>query len=527
MTTGLGTSRVPARETPRRGFPDSACTRHTGTVTRRGRPRVAAPGRGAPTRGTGVLGRCRPCTDPARHGESRAHADPCPAPARRPHQIAYTRDAPAYDSRTSAFDTYRRQLVDLLPLQRGDIVLDVGCGTGLASSRSAAGSAPRARSSASTPRGDARDGRRPGDRSRLEQRGAGRRHRSSGRCSRPSRTTRCSAPPTTSCSPTDALDNVLAHVRDGGTVAATGGKWAAAVGDRPERGHPGAARAVRARLRRVRPPWGHLEARLAPMRVQEIAMGGGYLASGTVPPRAVPLAVRPAGPRRRARPLAGGRHARLTRSSPDTRRSPAAAVSAARIAAVGPGAAGHQLDLLDGLVQQHLQPACDPASPRPLPPRRARSATERRSRRAPRSPGPRRRPASASAAPAGSVEMTTSAEGSATSGKPPTIRGASPRRSAVGRAGRRPGPGRARAPSAPSRPACAGPRAPPGRCRPRRARRPGRPRAIPTSRSVVDDPRDVGVRGQPPAVPPDQRVRRADRRARRGRRRRPRPAPRA
>ena len=46
-------------------------------------------------------------------------------------QTAYTRDASAYDTRTSAFETYRRRLVDLLPLRRGDVVLDVGCGTGL------------------------------------------------------------------------------------------------------------------------------------------------------------------------------------------------------------------------------------------------------------------------------------------------------------------------------------------------------------------------------------------------------------
>jgi len=43
-------------------------------------------------------------------------------------------------------------------------------------------------------------------------------------------------------------------------------------------------------------PWGHLEPRLSRLRVQEVAMGGGYLASGTVPPRAVPLVAGPVGP---------------------------------------------------------------------------------------------------------------------------------------------------------------------------------------------------------------------------------------
>src|SRR5919106_1078622 len=44
---------------------------------------------------------------------------------------AYSNEAPLYDSRTREFDTYRRRIVERLPLRRGDVVLDVGCGTGL------------------------------------------------------------------------------------------------------------------------------------------------------------------------------------------------------------------------------------------------------------------------------------------------------------------------------------------------------------------------------------------------------------
>ena len=91
----------------------------------------------------------------------------------------------------------------------------------------------------------------------------------------------------------DALDNVLAHVRDGGTVAATGGKWA-----------PPWAVALNAGILALHAPfvrdfagfdrpWARLEPRLTRMRVQEIGMGGGYLASATVPPRAVPLSPGP------------------------------------------------------------------------------------------------------------------------------------------------------------------------------------------------------------------------------------------
>jgi ubiquinone/menaquinone biosynthesis C-methylase UbiE len=44
---------------------------------------------------------------------------------------AYSNEAPLYDSRTRGFDTYRRRIVGRLPLRQGDVVLDVGCGTGL------------------------------------------------------------------------------------------------------------------------------------------------------------------------------------------------------------------------------------------------------------------------------------------------------------------------------------------------------------------------------------------------------------
>jgi len=204
-------------------------------------------------------------------------------------QTAYTRDASAYDARTSAFDTYRRRLVDLLPLRRGDVVLDVGCGTGLLFER------VRSRIGA--------DGVIVGvDASREMLAMAAQRVADRGW----SNVVLVQAPvedallPVVAdhalfCATHDvlqsdaALDNVVSHVRDGGTVAATGGKWA-----------PPWAIALNAGVLALHAPyvrdftgfdrpWTHLEPRLDRLRVQETAMGAGYLASGTVPARAVPL----------------------------------------------------------------------------------------------------------------------------------------------------------------------------------------------------------------------------------------------
>jgi trans-aconitate methyltransferase len=54
-----------------------------------------------------------------------------PLAQRVPRQPAYSQDARSYDRRTGAFQAYRQAIVGALPVRRGQVVLDVGCGTGL------------------------------------------------------------------------------------------------------------------------------------------------------------------------------------------------------------------------------------------------------------------------------------------------------------------------------------------------------------------------------------------------------------
>jgi demethylmenaquinone methyltransferase/2-methoxy-6-polyprenyl-1,4-benzoquinol methylase len=209
-----------------------------------------------------------------------------PGPAQRatqPTLPAYSRDAATYDARTGPFDRYRRQIVDLLPLERDDVVLDIGCGTGLCfaqvqehigpggtivgidtSADMLTIAAERVTSQrwanvvlveAAVEHADLPDG---ADHALF-----------------------CAVHDVLQSGP--ALDHVLAHVREHGGVAAGGGKWA-----------PAWAMAVNAAVLALHTPyvrdftgfdrpWTGLAERIGGMQVQEVGMGGGYMAYGEVP----------------------------------------------------------------------------------------------------------------------------------------------------------------------------------------------------------------------------------------------------
>jgi SAM-dependent methyltransferase len=194
----------------------------------------------------------------------------------------YGRDAGQYDARTGPFEPYRRRIVDSLPIERGDVVLDVGCGTGLCFSLLQERVGP--------------GGTIVGvDASRqmldlAAARAAG--HGWGNVVLIEARVEDADLPPVDHalfCAVHDvlqsaaAVDNALAAVRPGGDVAAGGGKWA------PLWALPLNAGVLALHAHYVGDftgfsrPWALLAERVPDLTVREVAMGGGYVASGRVP----------------------------------------------------------------------------------------------------------------------------------------------------------------------------------------------------------------------------------------------------
>ena len=220
--------------------------------------------------------------------ESPTSAPSAHAPAGRvPRQPAYQEDARSYDERTSAFQGYRRAVVEALPLCPGQVVLDVGCGTGLChgSLLDKVGPQGRVVGIEESPEMVAVA------RERIEQEGW--RNVTVVQSSAEDAQIALTADAALFCAvhdilqSQDALRNVLSKLRPGAAVAAAGGKWAApwmvAVNMPVTMLHAPYVRSFDGFQR----PWHHLEQLLEDVHVQELALGSGYILTGQAPPQTV------------------------------------------------------------------------------------------------------------------------------------------------------------------------------------------------------------------------------------------------
>ena len=203
--------------------------------------------------------------------------------AAAPRQPAYGERARSYERDTEAFQPYRRAVVEALPLHSGQVVLDVGCGTGLCCGLLRDKVGP--------------EGGVVGIEESPEMAAVAREHIA---CEGWDNVTVVQAPAEDAeigltadaalfCavhdilqSP-DALRNVLTRLRPGAWVAAGGGKWAApmmvALNSMTSMLHAPYVRDFGVFDR----PWRHLERLVEDVRVQEMAFGSGYVMTGRTP----------------------------------------------------------------------------------------------------------------------------------------------------------------------------------------------------------------------------------------------------
>ncbi len=216
--------------------------------------------------------------------KSPASTSPAHRPPRQTARLpAYDSGARSYDRDTGAFRQYREAIVDALPVEPGQVVLDVGCGTGLCCGllRDKVGTAGRVVGIEESP----------------EMAAVAREHiaeegwRNVTVVESPAEEAEIAvtADAALFCavhdilqSP-DALRNVMGSLRPGAWVAAGGGKWA-----------PPLLVAVNLQVRMLHAPyvrtfdgfdrpWQRLERLIEGAQVREMAFGSGFIVTGQAP----------------------------------------------------------------------------------------------------------------------------------------------------------------------------------------------------------------------------------------------------
>lgn len=214
------------------------------------------------------------------------------APDRDAALAQYRRRAAVYDLELALFEPIRRQAVARLALQRGDVVFDLGCGTGL--------SLPLLRALVGARGHVVGVEQSPEMIEKARQRVAQQRWKN---------VTLVCAPVETAALPAEAdaalfhfthdilrrpeaVARVVRQLKPGARVVASGLKWAPAWALPANLLVLPAALHSVSSLEGLKRPWSHLEVQIGPLEVQRLLLGAVYIAAGRVGGLSQPMSQR-------------------------------------------------------------------------------------------------------------------------------------------------------------------------------------------------------------------------------------------